>query len=195
MAVSMNQQEMTTGMQKLAAAHCAPVICGVKPSNLLVMEKPYAKALKPLMTSTGIKAWCLEQGNTRQIWMLFREEALETSLLDPENRAFMAQFGYTEDMDMGAMLKRMAMRFRQYKRGEIEFPHEVGIFLGYPLEDVKGYIQHKGKDCLCTGYWKVYQNEEKARETFALYNKARDMALDLVNRGLGLGSLPAAQLS
>lgn len=26
-----------------------------------------------------------------------------------------------------------------------EFPHEIGLFLGYPLGDVKGFIKHKAK--------------------------------------------------
>ena len=40
-----------------------------------------------------------------------------------------------------------------------EFPHEVGLFLSYPPEDVKGFIAHRANDFKCAGLWKVYGNE------------------------------------
>ena len=42
-----------------------------------------------------------------------------------------------------------------------EFPHEVGLFLSYPPEDVKGFIDHRASGFKCAGLWKVYGNEEK----------------------------------
>ena len=80
---------------------------------------------------------------------MFREEPLYRQLMDPDNRAFMKQFGYTEDMTMDEMLVYAAKRFREYKAGKADFPHEMGIFLGYPLGDVKGFIEHHGRNCLC----------------------------------------------
>ena len=32
------------------------------------------------------------------------------------------------------------------------FPHEIGLLLGYPVEDVLGFIRHQGKNYLYTGY-------------------------------------------
>ena len=37
-----------------------------------------------------------------------------------------------------------------------DFPHEIGVFLGYPLEDVVGFIRHRGKCFTCCGCWKSY---------------------------------------
>ena len=50
-----------------------------------------------------------------------------------------------------------------------EFPHEVGLFLSYPPEDVKGFIENRAANAKCTGVWKVYGDEEQARQTFARY--------------------------
>lgn len=36
------------------------------------------------------------------------------------------------------------------------FPHEIGLFLSYPPEDVRGFIEHKGHESKCEGCWKVY---------------------------------------
>ena len=77
-------------------------------------------------------------------------------------------------------------RFAEYKEGRQPFPHEMGVFLGYPLGDVKGFIEHHGKEYLCSGYWKVYQDEQKAKSTFQLYQSVRDAVLQLIMAGSNL---------
>ena len=53
---------------------------------------------------------------------------------------------------------------------QMSFPHEVGLFLGYPAEDVEGFIENKGRDFACAGYWKVYANEKETRALFEQYS-------------------------
>ena len=50
-----------------------------------------------------------------------------------------------------------------------EFPHEVGLFLSYPPEDVKGFIDHRANNFKCTGPWKVYGDEQAAKNIFEKY--------------------------
>ena len=105
-------------------------------------------------------------------------------------RLFDAGYGTEKEivnMTMDEMLVYAAKRFREYKAGKADFPHEMGIFLGYPLGDVKGFIEHHGRNCLCSGYWKVYENEEKACETFRLYARVKQIAMDMVRQGMGFG--------
>lgn len=52
-----------------------------------------------------------------------------------------------------------------------EFPHEIGFFLGYPYEDVLGFIENRGQNYLEVGPWKVYANQNQARRTFARYRR------------------------
>ena len=47
-------------------------------------------------------------------------------------------------------------------------PHEIGVFLGYPIWDVKGFIDNKGKDFKYCGTWKVYNNTDYAKIYFRL---------------------------
>lgn len=186
--------ELIKGIQKKAAEQCAPVIFDIKPSNLLIIDQCYAKALKFLVETTGLKARCFDHRSSKQVWFMFREEALEQQLADPDNRAFMNQFGYSSEMTMDEVLAFAAKRFRDYKRGEGEFPHELGILLGYPLGDVKGFIEHHGRDYLYTGYWKVYENEDEARETFRRYASAKKIATEMVNQGVGIGMVEQYQV-
>lgn len=50
------------------------------------------------------------------------------------------------------MLTRLAQRMEAVG----DFPHEVGFFLGYPAEDVVGFIRNKGQNFKFCGRWKVY---------------------------------------
>ena len=73
-----------------------------------------------------------------------------------------------------------------------EFPHEVGVFLGYPLEDVKGFIANGGKNCKCVGCWKVYCDECEAKKRFAAFQKCRRVYAALFQQGKTVNQLTVA---
>ncbi len=90
------------------------------------------------------------------------------ALLDqPDNAAFLRGLGYRRLHDLEAALCQLSRRFQD----PACFPHELGLFLGYPLEDVQGFIQNDGKNYLFKGFRKVYAKEEASRERFAPYMK------------------------
>ena len=51
------------------------------------------------------------------------------------------------------------------------FPHEIGLFLGYPAEDVQGFIRNCAAKPKLVGAWKVYGDAEVAKKKFASYKK------------------------
>ena len=59
-----------------------------------------------------------------------------------------------------------------------DFPHEVGLFLGYPVWDVKGFIEHKGQQYKLCGYWKVYDDVPGALCKFEEYDWIKKCALE-----------------
>ena len=85
-------------------------------------------------------------------------------------------------------MARLARRFRESEA----FPHEVGLFLSYPPEDVKGFIDHRANDFKCAGLWKVYGDEEKARSLFAKYRKCTEIYCALLQSGSKLEQLAVA---
>ena len=73
------------------------------------------------------------------------------------------------------------------------FPHEIGLFLGFPVEDVKAFIEKDGHDCLTCGFWKVYCNKSQALETFRqykicarIYNEAADLKIPVTRMTVNL---------
>ena len=73
--------------------------------------------------------------------------------------------GYTPWEAPGDCLRQLAARLCL----EEEFPHEIGLFLGYPPDDVEGFIHYGPKHSKCVGDWRVYGNEEQAKRLFAQY--------------------------
>ena len=63
-----------------------------------------------------------------------------------------------------------------------DFPHEIGVLLGYPAEDVKGFVVNEGKNYLYSGYWKVYGDLSEAKQLFYKFDRAKE----LVSQGIGI---------
>ena len=55
--------------------------------------------------------------------------------------------------------------------------------MGYPPEDVRGFIQSKSRGTKCVGTRKVYGDEETARRQFALYEKCTEIDRGIYRRG------------
>ena len=87
--------------------------------------------------------------------------------------------------DSKKAVERLKERIRQLE----DFPHEIGLFLSYPIEDVLGFIENRGKNYILNGYWKVYGNEEEARKSFFKYRKCTD-----VYHKLFMGGTPIEKL-
>lgn len=84
------------------------------------------------------------------------------------------------------------MRLSQRLRQSEEFPHEIGLFLGYPPEDVRGFIEHHADGSKCTGCWKVYGDETAARRKFDQYKKCTRVYCDQWKKGKNIERLTVA---
>ena len=96
--------------------------------------------------------------------------------------------GY-ENTDIAYALNLLKTRVAECKEG---FPHEIGVFLDYPLGDVIGFIENKGHNYKCKGCWKVYCNECEAQKTFQRYQKCRNVYLRLWKQGRSVLQLTVA---
>ena len=69
------------------------------------------------------------------------------------------------------------------------FPHEMGLLLGYPVEDVEGFIKHCGKNYLYSGYWKVYKDVEEKKKIFEAYENAKEQMILFLAQGYKMRSI------
>ena len=66
----------------------------------------------------------------------------------------MRLFGY-QTLRLIDIFEKLCARYQKYMKDHLSFPHELGLLLGYPVEDVLGFIRNEGRNYLYCGYWKV----------------------------------------
>ena len=131
-------------MQMQMAMHCAPVLAGLKPSNAVTLDYIDSKELIQSLAGSDIKCGLIYSGNGKCLWLLYREQQVNQYLMDPENQRFLKHCGYSS-FQIQNILYTLKNRYRLYKAGQADFPHELGLILGYPLCDVIGFIKNNGQ--------------------------------------------------
>ena len=177
-----------TQVETKMALQCAPIITGIKMSNLLIVTTEDEDAVRTILKKTGIIHYCLLRQEDKTTFLLFRIPELAAYLQDPNVRQTFAANGYL-DLSLGGILRTFQHRYETYMNQGEEFPHEMGLLLGYPIEDVRGFIKHKGKNYLYAGYWKVYENVEEKKELFEAYESAKEALILLVSGGYRMRSI------
>ena len=173
---------------------CAPTLAGIKTGSLFT--SPYenreavVRRIRDINRQLVPKGLCmipLRYSEKRVLLYLYRPEKLRQDLCNVHAAGILRGAGYDSENS-----ERCIMRLIERLGGGGEFPHEIGLFLSYPPEDVEGFIKNKASGFKCFGAWKVYGDEEKAKETFSKYKKCTNIYCRLCEAGLGIGQLAAA---
>ena len=165
------------------ALHCAPFLKGIKDSALLVLKPEDAQAMGMMLSRMNAKCKLMYRNCKKIILLLYREAKLRELLQDKQIRRFLKKYGYGKCGQLDEILNCLKSRFQSAYGKRQEFPHEIGAFLGYPADDVKGFIENNGQNSLLTGYWKVYSDKERAQKLFRRYDEAREVAIHEVLEG------------
>ena len=176
-------------IESVISCFCAPVTAGLKCASLVNLSRCGREVLDDwLLVRAGLSRKLsvrfAEMSCTRRsvLLLVYRERSLLRALSAEGVRDFLARFGYARDFTSTApCVARLAERFA------CRMPHEVGVFLDYPLEDVRGFIENEGRDAKFAGYWKVYGNEIEAMRRFEAFRRAeRRSASRILQRAQGL---------
>ena len=169
---------------------CAPMISGMKVSNLLNVEKKLAPQMKQVLERSGISYYLLLESEDKATFLVYREDGLKAYLMQDRVCQSMKNFGY-ESLDLSDVLSRFQKRCADCMEQIAEFPHEMGLLLGYPVEDVEGFIENKGHNYLYAGYWKVYGHVEEKKALFNRYEEARKVLIQLLASGRSVSEMAA----
>ena len=181
-------------LEKYLIAHCAPTLASLKTASLFCMSVLSEQDLEGQIKDWNSRLWekglflmVLKRYKDKALVYVWRKSHLQADLKKAGVANFLAQYGYRH-----TDLKYALTRLRQRLNSSNSFPHEIGIFLGYPLEDVVGFIQNAGKNCKYTGYWKVYSNECETIKLFAQFQKCRKIYIRLWSQGKSVQQLTVA---
>ena len=166
----------------------AAVLKGKRISGMLFLNDKELARISMKLHNTNISLIILCTCKKRHLVMVYRAKELEEHLRSKEVSDYLREFGYRRD-DFISNLIRLHQRMNGFYNKMKEFPHEVGVFLGYPICDIKGFLENKGEKYLHSGYWKIYGNLEETRKKFLSYDEAREIAIDEFLSGRELESI------
>lgn len=175
-------QDEEVRMALLLAIHCAPILSGSKAANIMTVTVHEFDRIGYLLQGTEIRYRFLKTKGDKGILYLYREKRLRQYLEQEEIQEFLSEYGYDE-VNIAKMLNLLSKRIQMYNDQDAVFPHEIGVFLEYPLGDVKGFLVNEGKNFMYSGYWKVYQDLQGAVRRFTQYDMERELTIQALMQG------------
>jgi len=184
-------------LDRMLIEHCSPTLGGLKTASLFSCSFSSQEELaltlsawNSKLNSKGVTLYALGSRKKRALIYVCRTSLLGEDLKKSAIQEFLKSYGYCQ-FEPDACIKRLMERFRSSP----DFPHEIGLFLGYPLEDVKGFVENAGQNCKCAGCWKVYCNECETVKLFTKYKKCKEIFSKLFyNRARSVVQLTVAGL-
>ena len=170
---------------------CAPTLAGIKTGSLFCTtfadKKELMEQVRSLNQRLREKGLCLLplrcRGNQVLLY-LYRPGRLRLDLKNEQAAQVLGKAGYqaqSAEQCIGNLIRRL--------HESEEFPHEIGLFLSYPPEDVQGFIENHARGFKLSGLWKVYGDETYARAAFAKYKKCTEIYCRVYQAGSSLEQL------
>lgn len=156
---SLNKCDNIDYLKKYIIYYTSSVISKIKPAELVVIKKSHENTNNcwncikdEISQALGL---CFEEIyiNDFSICVLFYNKSLFIKNLNQFSKSRILKDENYDTCSLDTIFFRLKQRFK-----EVEFPHEIGVFLGYPEKDVQSYIEHKGKNYIFCKYWKVYHD-------------------------------------
>ena len=187
----MNQKEL----EQRLAAFCAPTLLGAKVGSLVCLsqdEFPTLSAQVQIYNAKlgrhGLRFEILREQGGRSLVFVYWTQRLQARLARPAVMQILRPLGYPVGGTLNQMLQVLRIRLMQQ-----HFPHEIGLFLDYPVADVVSFARKGGADWKLCGYWKVYDDVEKAKALFARYDACKERLCRFLAAGHSISQLyPAA---
>ena len=179
---------------EIIVRHGSPTLAGLKTGNLF--NCPYSdkeelfQALRSLnrrLVPKGVRVVPLRMWTDKVLLYIYRPRKLGNDLAVKEAADLLRENGYNVD-NLGKCVAHLGRRLYEME----SFPHEIGLFLGYPPEDVRGFIENHAEGYKCVGCWKVYGDEQEARQLFEQYRKCTDVYCSQWAKGRSIERLTVA---
>ena len=177
--------------------NCAATLAGLGTAGIFNAGCPDRRCLEERLielnrrlSPKGVLAEILLFRENTALIYVYRPSRLARCLAVPEAQEILLRYGYSS-AEMSDSLERLRERFRESSG----FPHEIGIFLGYPAYDVGQFIENNGRNYLCCGVWKAYSREEEARWIFSRVRHCTQVYQSALEKGASIDRLTVAEMA
>lgn len=181
----LNSMEDKEYIETFLAYSLSLVIAGAKPAATLSIKKTNYKLYNSWNTYgptfiKNIKLHYVELRNCLDatIIMVYDETILEKHLNTDCSMEFLISLGYSSDASINEHVNTLKIRYEKY-----HCPHELGLFLGIPINDVKDFMEFTTKKCLLCKYWKVYNDSTTAQAIFNKYDEIKEYTMNTMLKG------------
>lgn len=167
--------------------YCSPTLAGLKTGSIFNIDIKDAEGQVDMINrrfnQKDMYAVVLTKRRDTALVYVYRRKKLILDLNKPQCAELIKKLGYNGDCNncIEHLKERIALIS--------PFPHEIGLFLSYPVEDVIGFIENKGKNALLCGFRKVYKDKEAAQKQFYMYEKCTRIYSKLFKEGRELDKL------
>jgi len=164
----------------------APVFSGLKPALLVSVEhcsRTDGRSVaclrhRALEKAMGLSARVLRFSDESALVLFYDRAALIRHLARLDVTDFLARNGYRGGEPLETMLDRLAAAFAASPG---TCPHEVGVFLGYPVKDVEGFMARPQEALpLRRTLWRVFAPANESLRLMARIRAARDRAMRIL---------------
>lgn len=176
--------------EELIIRCCAPTLASLKTGNMFThrfssRDEMYEsiRIFNRRLRQKGLSVVPLRYADGVGLIYVYRPRRLHRDLCNDQACKLLSERGYA-----CCQPNRCVQQLRKRLSQQQDFPHEIGLFLGYPPEDVDGFIHRKG-EAKYAGHWKVYGDVEAAKRTFALYKKCTSAYLRQWEKGRSIERL------
>lgn len=152
-----------------------PVLAGVKPAEIMSFKTCDAYAGQKLasierhmqdLPTLALRKLGHSDGSTKVLF--YHPQALKTQVLKLPVRKFLVDEGYRLDQPIEIIIDQLLLRFENR-----EMPHEIGVFLGYPLKDVLGFLGRAKLRYQKTQGWQVFGDPRVSDRLYQEFLSAR----------------------
>lgn len=169
--------------------YCGPALAGIKPANMICVKKERLPLFKTLlkdynnnMNRYDIYFSVINETETCYILLVYRRTKLMMHLNNLLVKEQLIADGYPNTNNLAEQINMLRKRFVDSSTP----PDEIGLFLGYPMEDVLGFKENRGKGCLMAKYWKVYANVNETQKLFDRYDRCKAALINRISRGVSI---------
>ena len=177
--------------EALIVRHCSPTLAGLKTANMFNCKytdkaelMKSIRSVNNMLKGKGVRMIPLRLANGSALIYVYRPKKLEDDLKSPASEAILSSCGYDEGT-AARLIRELMARLG----GSEDFPHEIGLFLGYPPEDVRCFMCDRNRECRCVGCWRAYTNGSEAEKTFARFKKCTEVYCMKLREGYPLSKL------
>ena len=135
----------------------------------------------------GVRVSLLGWREGRAMLLVWRPRRIRSLLSNARAREFLAKNRLPSRS--GALMGELRRRLRAYYGNRAPFPHEIGFVLGYPIEDVDGFMSDGGQGARTCGRWKVYGDVDEALRRFKELEREERRIKRLYSEGTPLRGL------